>query len=217
MQNKRVPVDMISMIKMTPSSNDSKIIIVGDPLVGKTSLLQQFNTKEFTENTESTVGAVFASREIDTPHGPIKLCMWDTAGQERYKSLIPMYARNACGALLVVDVSRIETYESREKWYELLVNYCPKTCKIYIIANKVDQPCVIPLADLELWANELGHPFFKTCAADYETVEPVFKKAACDIAQMNAVKQFAMEGEGVSTLQLTRTTPSEEEKKKQCC
>ena len=207
---------MISMIKTTPSSNDSKIIIVGDPLVGKTSLLQQFNTKEFTENTESTVGAVFASREIDTPHGAIKLCMWDTAGQERYKSLIPMYARNAYAALLVVDVSRIETYESREKWYELLTNYCPKACKIYVIANKMDKDCVIPLGDLELWANELGHPFFKTCAANYESVEPVFKKVACDIAEMNAVKQLVFEDENSPTLRLTDTTPGDQ-KKKQCC
>lgn len=185
-------------------------------MVGKTSLLQQFNTREFTENTESTVGAVFASREIDTPHGPIKLCMWDTAGQERYKSLIPMYARNACAALLVVDVSRIETYESRQKWYELLINYCPKGCKIYVVANKIDKECVIPLGEVELWANELGHPFFKTCAADYATVEPVFKKVACDIAEINAKKEMAMESEAdASPLQLTQTTPVEE--RKQCC
>jgi small GTP-binding protein len=160
------------------ASQDAKVIIVGDAGVGKTSILTQFSCNIFNEVTESTVGAMFLSKQVDTSHGTINLMMWDTAGQERYRSLIPMYSRNAAAAILVVDVSHPDSYDGIELWYKLLKDECPNDTKIYIVANKIDLHVQIPIDKLEEWANDHGFPFFKTCSKRYETLEPIFQRIA---------------------------------------
>lgn len=39
----------------------------------------------------------------------IKFEIWDTAGQERFRSLSPMYYRNAQAAVVVYDVTKVTT------------------------------------------------------------------------------------------------------------
>ena len=169
------------LVRTSHTNPDTKVIIIGDPEVGKTSIVNQFDQRKFNGRTENTVGAAFITRAVETTHGPVNLLIWDTAGQERYRSLIPMYSRNAAAALLVVDASNVHSYEHLEEWYTLLKESCACACKIYVVANKMDLECRIPLDQLKRWAQKRGHDLFMTCASDYETIEPVFRKVAEDM------------------------------------
>lgn len=42
--------------------------------------------------------------------------VWDTAGQERYKTLAPLYYRNAVGAVIVFDISSRTSFDSCASW-----------------------------------------------------------------------------------------------------
>lgn len=167
-------------------SSDTKVIIVGDISVGKSSILEQFDKHQFNEQIDSTVGANFITRVMETSQGPINLMVWDTAGQERYRALIPMYARNAAAALLVLDVSCPQSFESLDLWYAILKDNCVKNCRIYVVANKMDLECRVPLIQVEEWARAHECSFFKTCARDLSTVEPIFAKVAEDLASEKA-------------------------------
>jgi GTPase SAR1 family protein len=49
--------------------------VVGDTCAGKTNLLTSFNSDDFGESTESTVGAQLVARQIATSHGCVnRLC-----------------------------------------------------------------------------------------------------------------------------------------------
>ena len=51
----------------------------------------------------------------------MRLEIWDTAGQERYRSLTPMYYRNARVALVCFDLSKFEsTFNTAKYWIQQL-------------------------------------------------------------------------------------------------
>jgi small GTP-binding protein len=161
---------------------DTKVIMVGDSSVGKTSILTQFSQNIFSDLVETTVGAMFRAKQISTTHGLVNLLMWDTAGQERYRSLIPMYSRNASAAILVIDVTNQNSVASLDHWYSMLKENCPPTTKVYVVANKMDLPVECELEAAERFAIERNCPFFRTSALRYESVEPVFLRIAEDFA-----------------------------------
>ena len=183
-------------VRKVESNPDTKVIIVGDLAAGKTSLLVQFDKREYSATIESTVGANFVSREVATSRGPVTLLIWDTAGQERFRSLIPMYSRNAAAALLVVNSAVPNGLDSLDEWDAVLKRNCPKGCRIYVVANKTDLDVRIPMEMLRKWAEEREYPMFQATALSYETVEPIFKRVAEDLKDMvNASAQQVVLGE----------------------
>jgi small GTP-binding protein len=172
-------MDLIS----SQESPDIKVVIVGDTSVGKTSILSQFQYGSFNPSVESTIGTMFVAKQVDTSHGKVNLLIWDTAGQERYRSLIPMYTRNANAALIIVDVSLPSSYDSIDTWYDMLKETCQASVKVYIAANKIDLEVQIPLDDLKEWADARGCDLFKSCAARPDTVAPIFMKMAEDLGR----------------------------------
>ena len=66
-----------------------------------------FLKDQFDDYRESTIGAAFLTQTISLDDATtVKFEIWDTAGQERYKSLAPMYYRNANCAVVVYDITQ---------------------------------------------------------------------------------------------------------------
>lgn len=101
-----------------------KVVVLGESSAGKTSLVHRFTSNRFDTRTSNTIGAAFTTKVYSTPDKPdrkINLEIWDTAGQERYRSLTPMYYRNAKTALVCFDMSNVEsTLETAEFWIQQL-------------------------------------------------------------------------------------------------
>ena len=84
----------------------AKLVVMGDISVGKSSLLSRYIKNTFDQFNESTIGAAFFTKHVESESGEkVNLEIWDTAGQERYNSLLPMYYRGANVIILVFDVN----------------------------------------------------------------------------------------------------------------
>jgi Ras-related protein Rab-5C len=82
-------------------------ICTGESAVGKSSIVLRFVKDQFDSYRESTIGAAFLTQTISLDENTtVKFEIWDTAGQERYKSLAPMYYRNANCAVVVYDITQ---------------------------------------------------------------------------------------------------------------
>ncbi|KAF8974735.1 P-loop containing nucleoside triphosphate hydrolase protein [Flammula alnicola] len=118
---------------------DSKIVIMGNSGVGKTSLLHRYTQNKFDpKNTTSTSGAFFVTKKVYVNGLKVRLQLWDTAGQERFRSMAPMYYRGANAALLLYDITNASTFEDIRGWLEELKKNCPPELIIYIVGSKAD-------------------------------------------------------------------------------
>ena len=117
-----------------------KVVLVGDSNVGKTSILQRYAKDTFRGDIEPTVGPQFMSRmvELEETGTTMKLQIWDTAGQEKYRSVTPIYYRDAAAAVCVFDVTSKQSLDDAGKWVEDLRQYAPPHIILGLAGNKCD-------------------------------------------------------------------------------
>ena len=68
----------------------------------------------------------------------LKFEIWDTAGQERYHSLAPMYYRGANAAVVVYDITSVDSFERAKKWTMELQKQAKPDIVIALVGNKTD-------------------------------------------------------------------------------
>lgn len=118
-----------------------KLVLLGDASVGKTSLVGRFVSNQFNEAVETTVGAAFSTQSVTTDTGKtVRYEIWDTAGQERFKSLAPMYYRNASCAVVVFDLSSDSSFARAKEWVKQLSLSNNPDIVIALAGNKCDIP-----------------------------------------------------------------------------
>ena len=65
------------------TTNWKQVIILGDSGVGKTSLMNQYVNKKFSNQYKATIGADFLTKEVMVDDRLVTMQIWDTAGQVR--------------------------------------------------------------------------------------------------------------------------------------
>lgn len=86
----------------------SKVCVVGDFAVGKTSVVERYVNNHFSEKYLTTVGVKIDTKEIEFPDRGIlqKLVIWDVAGADRFGPIEMAYLRGANGYIYVADGTR---------------------------------------------------------------------------------------------------------------
>ncbi|EDO45912.1 predicted protein [Nematostella vectensis] len=115
-----------------------KVLVVGDPGVGKTSLIRRFTKGYFCDNSSSTVGVDVGTRVLDIHGDRVKLQCWDTAGQEKFRGITQSYYRNADAVILVFDITNRGTFASIPQWLMNVQKYTNKNILKVLVGNKTD-------------------------------------------------------------------------------
>ena len=115
-----------------------KLIFLGDQSVGKSCILNRFMNDVFTEDYQATIGLDFQSKNVQIDNQDIHLLLYDTAGQEKFRSLIPMYTRDANIILLVYDISCKESFIHLPDWIKDLTNINMSEVIFALVGNKND-------------------------------------------------------------------------------
>lgn len=145
--------------------------------MGKTSLTLRFCRGNFDEKQISTVDASCLSQTVQVGGGQkCTLNIWDTAGQERYHALNKVYYQGAEGALIVYDITDVESWNKVSMWVKELQRYLPAETPIIITGNKCDiQSRQIPLEEAERYAMSVGSQHFSSSAKTGTGVNDLFR------------------------------------------
>ena len=117
-----------------------EIVFLGETAVGKTSIiLSRIYGSINLVHQQTTFNETFDDPKSDNifPSNMI-ITYKDTAGQEQYRSLAPIYVRNASLALLVFDLSREETLDSIPSFIQLVNQSSNQNIKLLLVGNKFD-------------------------------------------------------------------------------
>ncbi|KAJ6996705.1 ras-related protein Rab7 isoform X1 [Populus alba x Populus x berolinensis] len=119
-----------------------KVIVLGDSGVGKTSLMNQYVYKKFSQQYKATIGADFVTKEVQIDDKLVTLQIWDTAGQERFQSLGSAFYRGADCCVLVYDVNIQKSFEILNNWHKEFVKQAdpvdPEAFPFILFGNKID-------------------------------------------------------------------------------
>ena len=183
-----------------------KLVIIGNSHVGKTSLMLRYAENVFKDKHISTIGVDFKIVKVKVGDIYVKLQIWDTAGQDRFRTMSSTYYRGADGAIIVYDVTSLESFNNVGRWLEDMNMYNRNVYKI-IVGNKNDNTSnqtlstdtkVVSTQDAQKLAERLDLKLFETSAKeDLKTQASLFEG---DIAKLNAqIIGFRLEANQKST------------------
>jgi len=132
---------------------------------------------QFDDYRESTIGAAFLTQTVSLDDGTtVKFEIWDTAGQERYKSLAPMYYRNANCAVVVYDITQASSLDKARTWIRELQRQADPNILITLCGNKLDLNArrAVSQEEAQKYAEEEGLMWGETSAKSGEGVADIF-------------------------------------------
>jgi internalin A len=131
----------------------SKLLLVGEGGVGKSSLLRQLRSEGFRKGESTTHGIEI--RELSLPHPELeevemKLVAWDFGGQEIYHATHQFFLTNRSLFLLVWNVRIGYEASKLDYWLETIHAKAPDS-PIMLVATGIDdgRPVDLPMKDLK--------------------------------------------------------------------
>ncbi|XP_046893128.1 RAB6B, member RAS oncogene family a isoform X3 [Hypomesus transpacificus] len=143
-----------------------KLVFLGEQSVGKTSLITRFMYDSFDNTYQATIGIDFLSKTMYLEDRTVRLQLWDTAGQERFRSLIPSYIRDSTVAVVVYDITNVNSFQQTSKWIDDVRTERGSDVIIMLVGNKTDlgDKRQITIEEGEQRAKELSVMFIETSA-----------------------------------------------------
>lgn len=161
---------------------NSKMLLLGDGAVGKSSLIQQFVKSEFSRDYKPTIGVDVFSKEVKFTEIAIRLAIWDIAGQQIFKMFRKTFFMGAKGALIVFDYTRPQTFNSLEEWIKDLQELSGNV-PFVIIGNKIDLQKQVDINAVKALAAKYGMNFIETSAKDNVNVDEAFTDLSMTLLQ----------------------------------
>ena len=189
-----------------------QLLIIGNSIVGKTSILTKYTSKAYTESYVATVGLDFFTKDESIDGKTIRIKIWDTAGQERYKAITKCFFQRAQGIIIVFDVTNKRSFDDLKMWIDSIKSQSKLTedlenMPIILIGNKIDLPKRVIDKETALnFAKEQNLDYYETSAKTGEGIDNAIKEF------VKKVMVYINKKNGTDNLKL-----NENSSKRKCC
>lgn len=176
----------------------TKICLVGEAAVGKTSLVRRYVQDEFDDRYITTLGAKVSKREqvFELPDKSVTyrmdMTVWDIMGEKGFRDLLKeAFFHGAKAILAVADLTRYSTLKELDDWIQSVFNVVGEVPVVYAV-NKIDLKDEVMILygdkEVEQAARAFEAPFYYTSAKTGENVEAVFRRLGSLILAKAGVK-----------------------------
>ena len=202
---------------MSDEKSEIKAILIGNPGVGKTSLINTCLGMDFDSQYISTSSGSFRTKKIIIDDKLYTVNLWDTAGQETYKAITKIFIKNSQIVIFVYDITDIHSFKELDEWIEMCKqNLDPNEYISGIVGNKFDLFLKeqIPEKEARQFAQDRGMKFALVSAKDNPEAFEIFLKELIDGNPMfSSTNIDSPQKKGKIELKDTDS----KKKKKKCC
>lgn len=128
----------VDFANFNPAHKHPKIIFIGNPAVGKTTLIETIRTGKYDERYHATISVAFTVISSVINGHNVDVHVWDTAGSDNHKTIVTKYFRNTDVACICFDVSNPSSFEDVQNWFDLLVKNVGEMPTVFLVGCKTD-------------------------------------------------------------------------------
>jgi len=166
----------------------TKIALIGDSGVGKSSLIRRFVLDEFDDRYLHTLGTKVTKIKLTIPHGvdtevEMDLMIFDIMGQKGFKDLVKeTFFLDAAGVIGVCDLTNRESLDSLQDWIATALEVAGDV-PVFMLVNKADLEDKAAYGEdaVAKVAKPWGCPFHYTSAKTGANVDDAFNALAIEI------------------------------------
>jgi small GTP-binding protein len=117
------------------------VVVCGDPLVGKSSLITRMAKNHFEERPTAAVTGSMMPMTLEAEGKRVRLMLWDTSGSEECRDLTTCHFENAQACIIVYAVDDPQSVTNiLSTWSVLLKGHSKVPHIVMVVGNKSDLP-----------------------------------------------------------------------------
>lgn len=173
------------------ASASAKLILIGTTNVGKTSIVSKLVSGEFNPASTPTLSSQYSQYSLDHDGVTVDFQIWDTAGDEKFRSIAPMFYRDARAAFLVFALDSLQSFREIGYYHQTLSNIEKiEDIAVFVVGNKLDlaQSRAVSFEQGEEYARSIGATYIEVSAKNGTGIEELFGTAAKEVLERGKVE-----------------------------
>ncbi|MFX1295874.1 MAG: Rab family GTPase [Promethearchaeota archaeon] len=164
---------------MNPQEFIFKIMVIGDPNVGKTSIIHRYVENVFFDSYAPTLGVDFLKKSLKLANITVTYFLWDVAGQSKYASFKNFYYSGSDFIIIIFDITNINSFQHMDRWIIDALEILGDKIEFAIFANKTDLEDQRKVFDYDKFGNyDRLFEFVETSAKTGKNVFEIFARIA---------------------------------------
>ena len=164
-----------------------KVVVLGEPSVGKTSTILRFTDNIFLRAYIPTMGLNITQKIFKVNNFAVELVIWDIGGQVKFEFIRRQFYEASNAFILLFDLTNPKSFATIPNWFYDMRNFNEVSPKLpgYLIGNKLDliNKRIIKKQDALIMANRLGLDYLEISALTGYNIEKVFQDLALKLLQ----------------------------------